>query len=434
MSQYLAKVMRILLVNNFHYLRGGSERAYFDMAEILRENGHEVAFFSTVGERNYPSVWSKYFVSYLDLSGKQNLKNKLRITGRIFYNREAARRIRGIIEDFKPDIAHLHNIYHHLSPSVIKELKKHDIPTAMTLHDYKLVSPNYNLFSRGEVWEKSKRKRYYLCLWEKCIKDSYLKSLVCTLEAYFHNLWGIYEQADAFISPSSFLIDKFREFGFNRKIYHVPNPVLIPEVDTTAESERKSEDPDKRYLLYFGRLSREKGVEDLIKAYDVYTRQGEGRNMGLKITGHGPQRKELEDLTEKRGLKERVEFTGPREKEELVDIVRNAEAVVFPSNWYENYPYAVAEAQQLGRTVICSDMGGAGEMVEDGHSGLLYTAGDVEELASLIQNIASGRIPLTEIGENARRIAAERNSKKVFYNKLMGIYSRIITNTTKEYV
>jgi len=150
--------MKILIVNSFNFLKGGSDRAALDMLKILEDHGHEVAYFSTIHPDNYPSKWSKYFVKYYDLNSSHGWMSKIKIVLRIWYNFEARKKIRALIRDFKPDIAHLHNIYHHLSPSVISELKKHKIPVVKTLHDYKLISPNYYLFLDGKIWEKTKKK------------------------------------------------------------------------------------------------------------------------------------------------------------------------------------------------------------------------------------------------------------------------------------
>lgn len=149
--------MKILLINNYHYSRDGVTRAYFDLAEILTAHGHEVAFFSAHSEKETPTPWSKYFVSATDFEGnKIGLFTKMKLIAKGFYNFEAKNRLARLLREFKPDVAHLHNIYHHLSPSIIGVLKKNKIPIVMTLHDYALVSPNYNLYAGGKIWEGAK--------------------------------------------------------------------------------------------------------------------------------------------------------------------------------------------------------------------------------------------------------------------------------------
>jgi glycosyltransferase involved in cell wall biosynthesis len=144
--------MKILLINNYHYSRDGVTRAYFDLAEILTAHGHEVAFFSAQSEKLTPTKWSKYFPAATDFEGrKTNIFTKLKLIAKGFYNWEAKKKLAELLKDFKPDVAHLHNIYHHLSPSIISVLRKNKIPTVMTLHDYALISPNYNLYANGRI-------------------------------------------------------------------------------------------------------------------------------------------------------------------------------------------------------------------------------------------------------------------------------------------
>lgn len=416
--------MRVLLVNNFHYLRGGAERSYFDTAEILRKKGHEVGFFSTANERNYPTQWSKYFVSYYDLEEKHNWKNKLRIIARIFYNREAKKRMKALIKEFQPDIAHLHNIYHHLSPSIIGELKKQGVPVVMTLHDYKLICPNYNLYTHGDVWEKSKKNKYYRCITDKCVKNSYGKSLICTIEAYLHKLWGIYKKVDVFISPSRFLIDKFSEFSFNKEIYHLPNPIWEKE----EQIENKGKNIKRqRYILYFGRLSEEKGIMDLLDAYEKMIDRDTSLddNIYLQIVGDGPQKEQLEKEVLRRRLQEEVEITGAKEWPELREIIKGAEVVVFPSRWYENYPYSVLEAQSLGVPVIGADIGGVNEMIQDNYNGFLYQSGSTEQLSRLMEKVFQYPSFLSQMRGNASYTIKKRNNKEEYYRGLINIYHKV---------
>ncbi|PIT94777.1 glycosyltransferase family 1 protein, partial [Candidatus Falkowbacteria bacterium CG10_big_fil_rev_8_21_14_0_10_38_22] len=183
--------MRVLLINKYHYLRGGAERSYFDTAELLASHGHEVAFFSMKHPENLPTEWSKYFIDQIDYQNETNLFKKITAVINIFYNFRARKNLEELINEFKPDVAHLHNIYHQLSPSIISVLKKHNIPVIMTLHDYKLICPNYNLYASGQIWEKSKPDKFYQAFLSKAVKNSYLKSFICAVEAYSHKLWGI---------------------------------------------------------------------------------------------------------------------------------------------------------------------------------------------------------------------------------------------------
>lgn len=368
--------MKILLVNKFHYLRGGAERAYFDTAEILRLRGHEVAFFSMEHPKNESTPWSRFFVSSVEYSADERMKffAKLRAATRILWNCEAERNISALMDEFRPDVVHFHNIYHQLSPSVIYATTKRGIPTVMTLHDYKLISPNYSLFVRGKTWDHSSGIR---CFLDRCVKDSRAKSLVCAVEQWFHSALGIYKKIDMFVAPSRFLAAKFREHGFRQNISFLPQPLLpFPE---ESFSEKAGE-----YILFFGRLSPEKSVETLLRAVSFL-----GASEKLVIVGDGPDRNRLESLAKEILLPESFEFLGAKYGKELEELKRKAKAIIIPSEWYENMPYALLESLASGVPVIAARIGGITERIESGKNGFLYEPGNARELAEKIRAMAS---------------------------------------------
>jgi glycosyltransferase involved in cell wall biosynthesis len=399
------------LINNYHYLRGGSECAYFDMAKILEKNGHEVAFFSTKNQKNLPSQWEKYFVYAPDFTDPSiGWLEKIKIAFRLFYNFEAKRNLEKLLKEFKPDVSHLHNIYHHLSPSIIGVLKKNKISTVMTLHDYKLISPSYNLFVRGKIWEASQPDKYWRCFTDRCINNSYVKSLVGALESYLHHWFSVYEKIDAFISPSHFLIEKFREFGFKKEITFLPNPVFAEEMKGEPAGGEK-------YILYYGRLSAEKGIGDLLKAY-----QNINTDVTLKIIGEGPLKVELKKQAAE--LSDKIIFTGRLEGENLWREIKGAEFIVAPSLWYENAPYSVIESLALGKIVLAAKIGGLAELVRDGENGFLFAAGNADDLKERMEYILAHPELKGVIGPKA--IASTKlNSPEEYYRGLMAYYKKI---------
>jgi glycosyltransferase involved in cell wall biosynthesis len=369
--------MRILLINKYHYMRDGSTRAYFDTAHILREAGHEVAFFSMRHPQNEPTPWEQYFVDQVDYTDTEgpSLREKLRIVMRMIWNREAQRQLDRLIEEFQPEVAHLHNVYHQLSPAIIRTLHQHGIPMVMTLHDYKLVSPNYNLFVRGRIWEGSKPRRYWRCVADRCVRDSYLASFVCTVEAYLHRWFGTYGLVDHFIAPSHFLIDTFHDFGWERVIQHVPQPLRpFPQAEASPVSA-----PDAPYI-FLGRLSPEKGVSVAIEAMHSYTGPS-----SLWIVGTGPEEARLREQASDLG--ERVKFWGHLSGDALRDTLSQAKALILPSVWYENMPYVMLEALGAGRPVIASRLGGIVERITDGVNGSLFEAGDAQSLVEQMSRL-----------------------------------------------
>lgn len=368
--------MKILLVNKFHYLRGGAERAYFDTAEILRSRGHEIAFFSMEHPQNEPTPWSRFFVSPVEYSadGRMSVRAKLRAAARILWNREAEKKIGALMDEFRPDVVHFHNIYHQLSPSVIRAAYKRGIPTVMTLHDYKLVSPNYSLFVRGKIWDHSSGLR---CILDRCVKDSRAKSLVCAAEKWLHSMFGTYGKIDVFVAPSRFLSAKFREHGFRPRITLLPQP-LLPFPEESAL------DGGGEHILFFGRLSPEKSVETLLRAVSFL-----GATEKLVIVGDGPDRNRLENLAQEILLPESYSFLGAKYDGELENIKRKAKAIVIPSEWFENMPYVLLESLASGVPVIAARIGGMAERIENGKNGFLYEPGNARELAEKIRAVAS---------------------------------------------
>jgi|WetSurMetagenome_2_1015567.scaffolds.fasta_scaffold03437_7 glycosyltransferase involved in cell wall biosynthesis len=406
--------MKILLINNYHYSRDGVTRAYFDQAKILAEHGHEVAFFSAHSENESPTEWSKYFVSATDFENdKINIFTKIKLIAKGFYNFEAKNKLAKLIQEFKPDVAHLHNIYHHLSPSIVGVLKKNKIPTVMTLHDYELVSPNYNLFANGKIWEGAKGGKYWRCFTDRCIKNSYWRSFLATIEAYFYQWSGSYRQIDVFISPSKFLISKFKEFGFKKEIIYLPNPFLLPE---KIVSNNKA---TGKYFLYYGRLSAEKGIADLLRAYAKLKTE-----VKLKIAGAGPQEMELKKIIAEERING-VEFSGYKTGDELWQLIGNAQAVVVPSRWYENAPYSVIEPMGLGKIVLAYRLGGLTELIEDGVNGFLFEPGNINNLAAKLEDVLSHPELVKSIGDKAIEAIKDKNDPEKYYQVLWEIYQKV---------
>jgi len=408
--------MKVLLINKYHYLKGGVERSYFDTAKILADHGHKLAFFSTKHPKNRPSRWSKYFVDGIDYDDEISLGQKIKAVANILYNFQANKNLEKLILEFKPDIAHLHGIYHQLSPSIINVLKKHDIPVVMTLHDYKLICPNYNLFVRGKIWERSRKHKYYMAFFDKAVKDSYLKSLVCALEAYLHKLLGLYEKIDLFISPSQFLIDKFKEFGFKKKIVLL-RPALIIEDKYT---EKAAATEKEKYILYFGRLSQEKGVDELINSYALLK-----TDCRLKIAGAGSEMASLKKLALDKGLADKIIFCGHKDGAELIDLIKSAEFIVMASRWQENCPYSVLEAKYFGKTVIVPRLGGLPEII-DNKTDYLYESGDIKSLAEIMLGLLTNSEKSANLKRLSDKMNMEQYNPEIHYKFLIYIYQMLL--------
>ena len=403
--------MKVLLVNKFFFLKGGTERSFFDMARILTKNGHKVTYLSMAHPDNFDSSSSEYFTKHIDFAGPLSFMEKITGAAHLIYSADAKKKIKKLIKDERPDIVHLHNIHSQISPSILSVVKKENIPCVMTLHDYKMVCPVYTLFLRGKICERCSQKNFYHCFLNKCTKNSYMRSLLSTLEMYIHHsIMHIYDRVDGFISPSRFLIDKFRNMGFTKSISYVPNPIFPDEFKCSYEGETKT-------LMYFGRLSYEKGLHTFLKAV-------KGIDADCQIHGQGPLEHELKKLKQKEALNN-VTFYGHSGKEKIRGYLTKALFVVVPSEWYENSPYAVTEAFASGKPVIGSRIGGIPELVVDNETGLTFQPGNERELRSHILHLLNNPDKIHKMGQKARKVAEDKLNPSSFYDRLFSIYEKI---------
>ncbi|MBN1799624.1 MAG: glycosyltransferase family 4 protein [Spirochaetales bacterium] len=408
--------MKILMVNKFFWPKGGSERVFFEEAEFLKAKGHTLSFFSMHDKRNLPCDQNGYFIRHVNYEKFAGIKQELLKAAKLIYSVEAKHNIKRLLDDFKPDLVHLHNIHHQISPSILDALREYNIPAAITLHDYKLVCPTYAMLWRGKPCEKCKNGRFFWCALKKCNKNSYLKSLLNVVEMYIHHkLLHIYDKIDVFICPSMFLKEKIREMGFKRKLCHLPN-FIKPEKYMPAY------DFKERSLVYFGRLSREKGLAGLIRAV-------KDLDITLKIIGDGPLRQELESEVKQNKLTNII-FTGYKEGQALEQEIRKSMFVVLPSQWYENNPRTVIEAFALGKPVVGSRIGGIPELVKHGERGLTFIPGNVEDQKAKINYLLNNPKQVGEMGKKARKFVERELNPEKHYKNLMEIYQTAMENHT----
>ena len=397
--------MKILQVNKFHYPRGGADKYYLDLSASLEKAGHEVANFSMNHPKNLESPWSKYWLSRISFNEDLGFFSRLKIIGRVIYSFEAKRKFKKLIQDFKPEIIHLHNIYHHISPSILSVAHRYKIPVIMHLHDYKLICPNHTLFVRGKNCDSCRGQKYFNCVKKRCLKNSFFASLLVAVEMYIHHrILKIYQKnVSLFICPSEHMRKTCLGFGWDKiakdkfvVIYNSYSSELISDNndlnDDKSQDFKSSFNFQEDYLLYFGRLGEEKGIDILLNALPATKEK-------LKIVGSGEEEAKLKLKVE--SLKLKVEFLGYKSGEELRLLINGAKAVVMPSIWQENMPLSLLEAMSLGKTVIASRIGGFPEIIEDGLNGFLFEPGDFRDLASKINALKNHDLSL--IGAKAKK-------------------------------
>ena len=404
--------MKILMINKFLYLKGGDAIVTLGTGELLRARGHEVAYWGMKNEKDPAYPHRDLFVGEVDLNSGGGIKQQLKIAGNMLYSLEAKTKVEKLIKRIgKPDIVHLHNFAHQISPSILHVFKKHKIPCVMTMHDYKLVCASYTLLSHGKLCEKCAGGAYINCFREGCVKDSRAKSLLNTLEMYLHHsILHIYDLVDVFISPSRFLKDKVEEMGFKGRVVHLPNFVNCDEFTPRFEAK-------ERCVVYCGRLSKEKGISTLISAV-------RGTGVPLKIIGDGPIKEALKRSVEKERLTN-VQFLGYLTGEDLKDQIRRAAAVVVPSEWYENNPRSVIESFALGTPVIGARIGGIPELVKDGETGMTFEPGNAGDLREKISDMTGNPDKAAAMGKTARQLVEKELNPEKHYTQLMAIYESV---------
>ncbi len=401
------------MINKFFYRKGGSEAYMFDLMNLLKNNGHEIIEFSMKDEKNEPSEFADYFINHISFNKREGLWRDLKKALHLLYSFEAKKKLESLIKKEKPDIAHLHNFNFQLTPLILAVLKKHNIPVIWTMHDYHLICPNYKLFTQGAVCERCKVNKFYNCFKYKCIKNNSAMSFLAMLEMYLHKLiLKSYDKIDLFISPSKFLADKVKEWGIKpEKVKQLYNFIDLQKFQPSTELGDG--------LIYFGRLSEEKGLLTLLSAIQGL------RDINLKIVGNGPQKSELEDYIKTNKLS-KVELLGHKGGQELYDLIKKARLVVVPSIWYENNPIAVLEAFALAKPVVATYLGGLPELVKEGQTGFLFKAGDFKGLKEQIRANYNNQ-GLLAMGQNARNFVAENNTPENHYRQIMEIYQSLIS-------
>lgn len=396
--------MRILLVNKFLYPKGGAETYIFKLGEMLSLNGHTVEYFGLQNDKNIVGNSADMYVSDMDFG--EGIKKNLKAPFRIIYSSEARRKIRKVLKNFKPDVVHLNNIQFHLTPSIIIEAERYrkktgrNLKIVYTAHDYQLICPSHGLFdSQINVCEKCLGGNYMHCLKTKCVKNSRMKSLLATADAYFWKYSKAYSYIDKIICPSHFLKSKLDTHErFRNKTVAIHNFI---EPQSSADAEKGG------YVLEFGHLSRDKGTNTLLKAAERLP------DIHFVFAGYGKAEKDIEAVPN-------AEYVGFKTGDELKTLISRAVCSVYPSEWYENCPFSVIESQMYGTPVIGSRMGGIPELIREGETGLLFNAGSADELEEKLRYLLKTPDVLSRFTENCKHAVFE--TPETYYTKLMQIY------------
>lgn len=398
--------MRILFVNKFLYPNGGSETYIFKLGDYLKEQGHEVQYFGMEHEGRCVGNAVEAYTSDMDFHGGSKLA-KLTYPLKTIYSTEAAKKIRMVLEDFKPQVVHLNNFNYQLTPSVIVEIVKwrkvsgNACKIIFTAHDYQLVCPNhmFNNPNTRENCEKCSSGQFLNCVKGKCIHGSTAKSAVGAMEATYWKMRGTYKYIDSMICCSEFMKTKLDLNPlFATKTVAIHNFIDRVEWKNTAK---------KDYVLYFGRFSEEKGIGTLIEVCKALP------EVKFIFAGTGPLEESIKGIPN-------IENVGFQKGEALEKLIREARFSIYPSEWYENCPFSVMESQMYGTPVLGANIGGIPELIEVGRTGELFASGNQDELKEKIEKLWTNRELTEEYSKNCETIAFDTIAE--YTEKIMKIY------------
>lgn len=391
--------MKILEINKFYNAKRGADKHFLDVIKLLEENGHEVAAFSMQSSDNEYSKWSPYFVSEVDYDkGKLNWK-KIKGALRMFYSIEAKKKINKLLDEFKPDVVHIHNIYHQLCPLILFEIKKRNIPIIMTVHDFKLINPNHSMTLDGKPYERCRDGKYYQCFLDKAVKNSYAKSFLAMLEMYWHQFLGTYRKnIDLYIAPSEFVKETLENWGIEKEKIKVLNHFV-------SEKPKEIENSDEKYALYIGEISKNKGADKIIEIFKEIS--------GIKLVLAG-QIKDKEIVMDN----SKIDYVGFLNRTQLQNYIRKCSFVVSGSKLPETFGLVALDAISSGKPFLGFKSGGYVEIITNGKNGFLCN--DEEEMKKVIGDMIRGKLSFDS--EKIKAQALEEYSSEKYYQKIKKIF------------
>jgi glycosyltransferase involved in cell wall biosynthesis len=398
----------LLSINNYFYRRGGAEVLFLEQNRLFESVGWQVVPFAMQHPDNLPTPWADYFPDEIEFGKSYDLRTRLLHAERIIFSLQARRKMRELIAQVRPHIAHVHNIYHHLSPSILPTLRKRGIPVVMTVHDLKLACPAYTMTSGSKPCERCRGGMIHNVAVHRCIKGSFALSSLVMVETFVHRLLRLYDaNVSRFIVPSRFILEKLVQWGWARdRFVYIPNFVDVDRF--------QADRPIGERFVYCGRLQSHKGVETLVRA-------AARAKQPLTLVGTGLEEARLRRLSFDLGAD--VQFRGHLTGEALADVIQTARAIVLPSEVYENAPLAVLEAYAAGRPVIGSRIAGIPELVREHETGALFEPCAVDALATILDGFAAlSDQRLAEMGAAGRRWVEQDFTAGHYRDRLLTLY------------
>jgi len=399
--------MKIIIVEKLYYPYSGPQDYFFDLVHLLRQKGHDVIAFDGYRCINV-DAFDKYSIN-------TSLPEKNLTFGiNALYSIKARNIFSQLLRKERPDIVHINNIYHNISPSILYEAKKLNIPIVYHLHDYKLVCPIHTIYQSGKICMACKNGNYFQVIANRCtLHDRYkfMENIFLYVESMLHNrILHVHDNVDAFITPSTYVKKAYEEMGFKGHMVNIPCFTFPPKRLIVQK---------KRILVYTGHIMVEKGIKTLLQAI-------EGLSVELRIIGQGSKFSYFQSEVKKKNLRN-IKFLGFLSGKELERQVGGAFIVIVPSLYPDAAPKTIIESFALGNCVIGSDIGGISEMIVHGVNGFLFQPGDAEGLRRVIKRILHlSQKKYMQVRMNAYKTWEERYSPDVHYRQLMQLYASLL--------
>ncbi|MBM4170594.1 MAG: glycosyltransferase family 4 protein [Ignavibacteria bacterium] len=394
--------MKILQINNSFEKKGGAEAVFLNTIYLLRSKGNEVVTFSRKCENSSLEYSEKYFLP--DKSKSNSIER--------YYAKQSANLLSYLIENEKPDVAHIHNIHGEITFSILPVLKRNRIPIVASIHGFKYLCPAWVFINgRGQICEECKSGKFYKCFLNNCSQKGKVKSFQLAVESYLRDWLIPYDNyIDKFLFVSNFTQNKFLEF----------NPSILNKssqlYNFVTQFDESSKGKHNKYFLYLGRLAYEKGIKTLVDAFKQITQHK------LIIAGNGP----LEEFV-KQNENDNIEYVGYKNGNELESLIMNAFFLVVPTETYENNPMTIVEAYSKAKPVIGTNLGGIPEIVQNGKNGFLFEPKNSKQLTDVINKCSSlTNREYSNISENAFMFAKRNFNPENHFEKLIAVYKEIL--------
>lgn len=413
--------MKILLVNYRYFISGGPERYYFNIKEILEQNGHEVIPFSVKSSRNIKNDYEKYFLDIVDdevyfaQAKKKTPRMILKSFTRMFYSFEAKRKMRQLIRDTRPDIVYIMQMHNKISPSIVDAARAEGVPVIQRISDFQYMCPNALFYNdKCGVCEDCLKGKRMSCVKYRCVLNSPVYSAIKMAAKWLHDVMHVTKKIDAFVVPSSFTLERLKEYGIpQEKLNHIPTFFNLKEIDPKVEY--------KPFVLFVGRIEKQKGLMTLIKAF-------ENTEYNLKIIGFSNDGYEDELKNYLKDKKHNIEFLGRKKFEEIVPYLKSCLCTTVPSEWYDNFPNVILESFAYKKAVIATDFGSLPELVHENQTGLTFKYADRNDFRSKIKFMFENVDKAKFMGENGYKQVITSYSPQQHYKQLMELFKEVIDN------